>query len=73
MTDRIGPTHAFPEGRFRQDDDGQLAIGVAVDRRKVVLVFGAPVTWVAFGPAQARELARSLNEKADMAERQADA
>lgn len=70
---RLGPTGRFPEGRFHQTDDGELAIAIGVSRRKVVVEFGTATKWIAFGPAQARELAGLLIENARRAESEADA
>ncbi len=68
-----GPTLRFPMGRIHQSDDGELAIAIGISRRKIIMEFGVATKWIGFGPAEARELARILTEKADQAERTADA
>lgn len=71
--DRAGPTGRFPQGRFHETDDGELAIMVAVVRRKIVIEFGVSTKWIAMDAQQARELGQILQEKADEAIRKADA
>lgn len=70
---KLGPTHRFPQGRIHQSDDGELAIAIAVSQGKIIVEFGVSTKWIGFGPREARELARLLNEKADQVERSADA
>lgn len=62
MDDGIGPTGKFPEASLGFGDDGEIGIGVASDTDSglVVVAFGAPVSWLAFDAAKARELAEAL-------------
>lgn len=57
---------AYSEGRINADDQGDLALAVAVDEQKkiVILSFGKPVEWIGFGPRDAVALAKMLIEKA---------
>jgi hypothetical protein len=68
---RFGKTGQFPQGKVCESDEGELTMGVAADiqQRTVVLNFGTPVLWLGLPPAQARELAASLIEKADEVEK----
>lgn len=66
----FGGTGRFPEGSMGRGDEGEIAFGVASDRRakKVFLNFGKPVSWIGSNPEQARDLARALWEHANKAE-----
>jgi hypothetical protein len=55
---------AYPEGRLSPDDQGALAIAVGVERGKVVLAFAKPIDWIAFGPEQARAVAKMILQRA---------
>ena len=63
---KIGATGEFPNGKLNDADEGELAIGVAIDKEKgvVLLEFGKPVNWLGLYPAQAREIAAILIAKA---------
>jgi hypothetical protein len=57
----LGATGRFPEGKNRDDDEGELRYAVGPDRKgNVVVDFGKPTVWVAFPPADARALALVL-------------
>jgi len=62
----LGPTGAFPDGKLNPQDEGEIRVGVAVHHDYVVLNFGKPISWIGMLPGQARELARSLVEHADL-------
>lgn len=68
--DRIGPTGEFPSGRMNAQDEGSINIGVAAQKGKVVMAFGGAVTWLGMDPEHARAIAKSLEEKALLAEAQ---
>jgi hypothetical protein len=61
----LGATGRFPEGKLNADDEGEIAVGIAADRknRKVVVDFGKPVAWIGFSPEQATELGEMLIAK----------
>ena len=61
---KVGPTGEFPEGKLNENDDGELAVGMTIDNGKVVMLFGTPITWIAFSPEQAIEFANQIIEKA---------
>ncbi len=56
---------AYSAGRIGPDDDGDLAMAVAADRLKgvVILRFGKPVEWIGLGPAECKGLIDMLTEK----------
>lgn len=62
----LGATGKFPMGHLNYSDEGELRFGVAADKRngKILVEFGKPVAWIALDPHLARELARTLMEKA---------
>ncbi len=61
----LGATGEFLEGKLVKHDEGELRYAVGVYEGEVVINFGTPVAFVAFPPAMARELAKSLVEHAD--------
>lgn len=65
LTDGLGATGRYPQGRLCQDDEGEIRVAVAADlaARKVVIDFGKPVAWIGFTPDQAREVGELLIQK----------
>ncbi len=61
---KLGATGEYPEGNLVDGDEGEIRMGIAAYQGKVVLNFGKPVAWMGFDPNLARQLARSLIEKA---------
>lgn len=55
----------YPDGRLGADDDGVLAFAIAADpaKKKIVIDFGKPVEWIAFGPSEANQLINMLKTK----------
>ena len=68
MAKTLGPTGRYPEGKLTEQDDGEIQMGVTVRDGKIIIAFGDPVSWIAFGPKEARELAGHLVERARMLE-----
>ncbi len=68
---KIGETHQYPYGKLAPDDEGELAVALATDRRQGVIrfSFGKPVEWLALPAKHARELAALLLEKANELDR----
>jgi hypothetical protein len=62
----IGATGNFPNGKLNSDDEGDLAIRIASDPKKgvVMIDFGKPVNWVGLPKDQAFELAEILKKRA---------
>jgi hypothetical protein len=56
---------AYPSGRIAADDDGELALAVAADHSKgvVMLSFGKPVTWIGLPASEVRQLCGMLMAK----------
>jgi len=67
----IGATGEFPQGKLTASDKGELGIKVFHVPGKIVVEFGAQITWIGMDPEQARSLADSLRRHADAAERAA--
>lgn len=67
MSHKFGATGRYPFGRLNADDEGELAIGVAVDKAQgvIVLAFGKPISWMGLPSEKAREMAKLLSQKAD--------
>jgi hypothetical protein len=53
----------YPRGKLRADDEGQLAIKMAVQDGTLLLIFGKPVTWLGLGIADAERLIEGMQEK----------
>ena len=66
-TNKAGPTGRFPKGKIHPDDEGELAIGLAIDEEKgvVVVEFGVPTDWFAMYPEEATSFADDLLNKAN--------
>jgi hypothetical protein len=64
----LGPTGEFPDGKLREDDEGELAFAVGVVRTgDVFMDFGKPIRWLAFPPEQAQDVAKMLKLNAEKA------
>jgi len=61
-----GATREFPDGKTSEDDQGGLAIGLAISRKEnvVILDFGPDLGWVAFEPEKACLFADEVINKA---------
>jgi hypothetical protein len=64
----IGPTGDFPEGKLDSTDEGALDIAVSRYKDTVRIDFGKSVTWIAMGPALAKEVAHSIMRQACLIE-----
>jgi hypothetical protein len=64
---QFGATNKFPQGKLNDNDEGEIAFGVAADKEngKVLINFGKPVAWFGMDREQAIELANTLRQKAD--------
>lgn len=58
----LGATGSFPQGVLEADDQGELRMAVAYDRRAgiVRVEFGKPVAWLGLPPNEAVALAETL-------------
>lgn len=66
LTERIGATGRFPEGKLGQHDEGEIAFAVAADpkHKKVLIDFGKPVAFLGMNADQAIALGEMLIAKA---------
>ena len=55
----------YPTGRMGAEDDGVLAYAMANDDKHgaIIMRFGKPVEWIAFGIKEAEELQKQLAER----------
>lgn len=65
MTEKIGPTGTYPDGKLGPLDEGGLNIGVGHDDDgMVVLSFGTKVAWIGMPPPNAIEFAKLILQHA---------
>lgn len=57
---KLGATGRFPEGKIREDDEGELRAAIGVNNGQVVIDFGKSVAWLSLPPDAARNLALTL-------------
>jgi len=58
------PPRVWPNGRLNGDDDGELAVAIASDPAKklIIMNFGMPVAWVGLSPDCTRNLIALLQD-----------
>ena len=71
MSDAIGPTGEFPDGKLNDADEGALNVAVAHDEGKVYVQLGAPIEWFAMHPQGAADFASCMLKHARAAALQA--
>ena len=64
MTDQLGPTGKFPDGKLIEEDQGEIALALDIRDGRVEIIFENPVNWIAMTPDQAVDFAAKLIEKA---------
>lgn len=66
MADEMKPgaTGKFPQGKLREDDEGELRVAMGTVDGKIVLDFGKPLKWVAMTPEEALTFASKLQDRA---------
>lgn len=62
---KFGSTGDFPRGKFSQDDEGQLTLGVGVKDRTLIIDFGKPVAWVGLDYFSAVQFAQTILRRAE--------
>lgn len=62
----LGATGKFPEGKIDEHDEGEIKIGITVKEETIIMNFGKNVNWVGFTKEQAKQIAASLLEKANL-------
>ena len=63
LDQEAGPTGRYPEGKIREDDQGEVKLQVFVQEDKVIINFGTKLSWVAFTEQQAEDMISALREK----------
>jgi len=53
----------FPRGKLRADDEGQLAMRLAIQDGTLLVIFPKPVTWFGLGPNEVEGLIKLLEGK----------
>ncbi len=53
----FGANGKYPQGHLNNEDEGELRLGIGHSDGKVIINFGKSVTWIAFDPEQAIEIA----------------
>lgn len=55
----------YPKGKIRPDDEGELDIEVAIDKKsnRILINFNKPVHWIGLDAGAAKVLADTLKEK----------
>jgi len=63
----FGPTGKFPDGKLDPSDEGELAIGIATDKKNGVIRihFGKPIAWFALKKDEAMRLSKWIAERAE--------
>lgn len=54
------PVRNYPRGQIAPDDEGEFELAVGVENGTVKIVFGKPVTWIGFGPVEAKAFGERL-------------
>lgn len=61
LSEQLGATGKFPEGKLNDADKGEIMVAVGKAGDKIIVDFGPePVKWVGLNHTQAIELGRSL-------------
>lgn len=62
----IGATGAFPHGKIRHDDEGELKVAIAADHenQRVHFEFGKTIAWLSLPRAEVLQLADIIRAKA---------
>lgn len=55
----------YPRGKFCEDDEGELTMGIGIQDKTIIIDFGKPVKWLGLAKQDAVNLANSLLEKAN--------
>jgi len=59
----LGATGKFPQGKLKNDDEGELRMAIFEKDGKIVINFGKKLSWIGFDKEQARKLGNLLIEK----------
>jgi hypothetical protein len=71
LTEQLGATGRYPEGKLNEHDEGEIAFAVAADpkHKKVLIDFGKPVAFLGMTGEQAKQLGQMLIDKAAQIDR----
>ena len=61
---KFGATGDFPRGKFNDDDEGELCLGIGVEDKTLIINFGKSVAWLGFAKQDAINFATMILEKA---------
>lgn len=62
----MGATGNFPQGKIINEDQGEIALGIATYQGKIIMNFGEkPISWIGFTEVEARQIAESLISRAN--------
>jgi len=66
---KLGATGVFPDGKLREEDEGEIRFGVYHDPETgmVIINFGKSVVWLGMTAAQAIDFAQSIMSRAERA------
>jgi hypothetical protein len=62
---KFGSTGDFPRGKFSQDDEGGLNLGIAVKDRTIIINFFEPVVWIGLDYHTAVQFAQTILKRAE--------
>lgn len=54
----------YPQGKLNEHDEGELAIRVGIQNKKIVVDFGEPISWFGMDADMAAELGATLIKRA---------
>lgn len=62
LREHFGATGRYPEGSLGSHDQGGLQFGITYDaeKRRVIVNFGTPVSWLGMNASHARDLGYAL-------------
>jgi hypothetical protein len=60
MSDALGPTGRFPQGKLNETDEGELTLSIGTEKGNVRVDFGTPVAWFALPPELALQFASTI-------------
>ena len=67
LANPLGATGNFPDGKLNENDQGELALSIGIDREKNVIImnFGTQVAWIGIPKQQAIEMGEGMIKRAN--------
>ena len=65
IAQKLGATGQFPRGKLTDEDEGEIALAVTVDKNTLIIDFGKSVKWFGMSKEQAHQLADLIRRRAD--------